>query len=198
MKQAMGPEVTGQVGWQQICRWLPSHWTSGTGPSERGHSGAPEEVSGEPCWEWWGGRPSPPRPFSGLHGSGAAALRPLGTHRLLVPARLAGVLEGCKLAVPSGPAVLIDDALLGGQGAALSGKAGQQAHHALGGAEPYLAPSLSSVGPGADAPQRPPPLPSGSLAHSARLGVCSPGCLRVSLPSHTTADGTETQRSRWT
>lgn len=36
------------------------------------------------------------------------------THRLLVSARLAGVLEAGKLAVAAGPAVLINDALLGG------------------------------------------------------------------------------------
>lgn len=60
---------------------------------------------------------SPRCPFLCPHGPGAAASGASGhTHCLLVPARLAGVLEAGKLAVPASPAVLINDALLEGAG----------------------------------------------------------------------------------
>lgn len=53
------------------------------------------------------------------------------THRLLVPAGLAGVLEAGKLAVPAGPAVLVNDALLGaGQGGSFVRKGRSAAHQA--------------------------------------------------------------------
>jgi len=41
----------------------------------------------------------------------STALAVPGTEGLLVPARLAGVLEAGKLAIPGGPTVLVDDAL---------------------------------------------------------------------------------------
>lgn len=63
----------------------------------------------------------PPRP------SAAATDASGHTHRLLVPARLAGVLEASKLAIPGGPAILVNDALLGrGRGWLHQRKAEQQ------------------------------------------------------------------------
>lgn len=117
------------------------------------------------------------------------------THHLLVPAWLAEVLEAGKLAITSGPAVLIDDALLGGQRAALSGKAGQQAHVPWEGQSsvypPASVPWAQAAGTVSDTPQcpaapspvqlapwhpTPPPQAGGAPSHTARRGFCSLGC----------------------
>lgn len=148
-------------------------------------------------WEGWGHWPSPPKPFSGPHGTGDAAPEAAGhTHCPLVPARLAGVLEAGKLAVPAGPAVLVNDALLGGRGAAMSGKAGQRAHCVREGQRPLFPQSrphrLRAQEQSPDAPQCPstpspaqlapgvqPPTSTQAgraLTHSAHPSFCPVGC----------------------
>lgn len=142
-------------------------------------------------WEGWGHWPSPPRPFSGPHGTGDAAPEAAGhTHCPLVPARLAGVLEAGKLAVPAGPAVLVNDALLGGRGAAMSGKAGQRAHCVREGQRPLCPPVSASQAQGTGAVSRllaPAQLAPGvqpptstqagrALTHSAHPSFCPVGC----------------------
>ena len=120
--QAMGPEITRRAEWQHVCRWLPDHPRS------------------QPHWAPWTVCPWSVALAGPLGGFREAPLRPVGcwppptgapawaptaqvlpprvsghTHGLLVPARLAGVLEAGKLAVPAGPTVLVNDALLRGE-----------------------------------------------------------------------------------
>lgn len=141
-------------------------------------------------WEGWGHWPSPPRPFSGPHGTGDAAPEAAGhTHCPLVPARLAGVLEAGKLAVPAGPAVLVNDALLGGRGAAMSGKAGQRAHCVREGQRPLCPPVSASQAQGTGAVSRrtsvpldPKPCPAGSWCPAPNLHPGRQGPHPLSTP----------------
>lgn len=121
----------------------------------------------------------PPRP-------GAAAADASGhTHRLLVPARLAGVLEASKLAIPGGPAVLVNDALLGrGRGWLHQQKAEQQTRSVP--FYPSTPPRPRQAQGSPDSPSlhghvdscssvSTPSRPGGALAHTGRLGLCPPG-----------------------
>lgn len=144
-------------------------------------------------WEGWGHWPSPPRPFSGPHGTGDAAPEAAGhTHCPLVPARLAGVLEAGKLAVPAGPAVLVNDALLGGSlerqvsEPAVSGKGNslfvpQSRPHRLRAQEqsPDAPQCPSTPSPAQLAPGVQPPTSTQAgraLTHSAHPSFCPVGC----------------------
>ena len=124
------------------------------------------------------------------------------THCLLVPARLAGVLEAGKLAVLAGPAVLVNDALLGGEEGAASSVTGRPADPcALEGPSPTL--SQSQPAGMASRPVGPSPT---QHTHAAALQGSVPGahsrvCVQPS-PSHTRSGSTETlghssRQSRW-
>lgn len=87
------------------------------------------------------------------------------THCLLVPARLAGVLEAGKLAVPAGPAVLVNDALLGGEEGAASSVTGRTADPCA--LEAHFIP-VSAHGNGLQAGR--------AFTHPACPGRCPAGC----------------------
>lgn len=129
------------------------------------------------------------------HGPRAPAAEASGhTHCLLVPARLAGILEAGKLAIPGGPTVLVDDALLRRRRERLPQRKGSSRPLCPGRAKPHFIPGPTGSG-GSSRVSRLPVLPSpaGSsssaarprsmLARTARLGVCPPGC----HPVHTMA-----------